>query len=54
VNLYVLSYEQRLAFFANVYHALFIHAHLELGEPGSLLRLRSYMIAGAWAWAMGE
>ena len=47
VNLHQLSAQERLAFFTNVYHALTIHAHLELGEPGNLLRLRQYMTAGA-------
>ena len=46
VDLYGLSPQERLAFFINIYHALTIHAHLELGEPGNLLRLRSYMTAG--------
>ena len=46
VNLHQLSAQERLAFFTNVYHALTIHAHLELGEPGNLLRLRQYMTAG--------
>ena len=46
VDLYGLSPQERLAFFINIYHALTIQAHLELGEPGNLLRLRSYMTAG--------
>ena len=44
-----LSHEERVAFFTNVYHALTIHASLELGEPGSAMSLRALMHAGAFA-----
>ena len=46
MDLHRLTHDERLAFFLNVYHALTIHACLEMGEPRSLLTLRSYMSSG--------
>ena len=46
VDLHSLTHDERLAFFLNMYHALTIHACLQMGEPRSLLTLRSYMSSG--------